>query len=63
MTTKREKERGRGAACSTQGVWDKQHKPFIATSALAHERDREREKEKGAIDCGVREVCKVGNGL
>jgi hypothetical protein len=69
MTAKREKERRKGAACSTQGVWDKQHKRFIATSALAHERERERErerdkeKEKGGIECGVREVCQVGNGL
>ncbi len=42
MTAKREKERGKVAACSTQGVCDKQHKRFIATSALAHERERER---------------------
>jgi hypothetical protein len=26
-------------------------------------RERHKEKEKGAIECGVREVCKVGNGL
>jgi len=52
MTTKWEKERGRGVMYGTNSI-----------SPRKRGRETHKENEKGAIECGVREVCKVGNGL